>query len=105
MTLVEAAILMLATWRLTSLVVNEHGPFSVFERLRHLAGVRYDEYGARDSNRLFGRLLICVWCASVWVGAALWAAYTLAPVGTVWACLPAALSAGAILIDHGLRTD
>lgn len=79
----------LATWRLTSLIVNEDGPFKVFARLHNWANIY-------SPNFLAG-LLDCVWCTSVWVGTGV-AVIVLSPVWFVlW---PFALSAGAILLDE-----
>jgi hypothetical protein len=39
-------ILALATWRLSNLLVNESGPYDVFERVRARVGVYYDDYGS-----------------------------------------------------------
>lgn len=47
--------LSLATWRLTSLLVQERGPYAVFENLRR-------EYQGTE----LGKLLSCVWCSSIW---------------------------------------
>lgn len=47
---------MLATWRVTSLLVKEPGPYRVFARLRE---------HHRDNE--IGKALECVWCTSVWV--------------------------------------
>lgn len=48
--------LILATWRVTSLLVQEAGPYRVFVRLRqHAKGTE------------IGTALECVWCTSVWV--------------------------------------
>jgi hypothetical protein len=48
--------LILATWRITSLLVQEAGPYHIFARLR-------DQH--RDNE--FGKALQCIWCTSVWV--------------------------------------
>lgn len=57
-------LLGLATWRLTSLVLFEPGPFRVFAKLRHLVGVNKpgEITGLRE-------LFTCPWCMSVWLGA------------------------------------
>lgn len=85
-------ILALATWRLTSLFVNEEGPFAVFDKLRCGIGV-YDD----DPNWL-AKGLSCMWCASVWFGAG-WALAYFVWKDVVWVALPLALSAGAIIIE------
>ena len=59
----------LTVWRLSSLLVNESGPFDVFARLRHAVGVRYDVYSVCHAQGVAGALC-CVWCASLWVAAA-----------------------------------
>ena len=92
-------ILTLATWRISSLLVNEMGPYDIFETLRYRLGVRYDERSVRYGNNEIAKLFVCVWCLSVWVGSA-WA--------TLWGinenmakilALPFALSAGAVVVE------
>lgn len=93
-------ILTLATWRITSLLVNEYGPFNLLERLRYRLGVRYDEDLRRIGTNVVSEAFTCVWCLSVWVGLVLSVALYAMPVWSVWLLLPFALSAGAIVIDR-----
>lgn len=76
--------LILATWRLTSLLVQERGPDAIFSRLR-------DHYKGSE----VGKALECVWCTS------LWAALLIVLLDRV--CPAAvdilAVSAGAIAVD------
>lgn len=88
-----------ATWRLSSFLVNEDGPFDVFAWLRTWVGVHYNEYGVMDGGGFFAGVFDCVWCMSAWVGAAVTVAYCLYPVATSWFCLPLALSAGAVVLE------
>ena len=87
----------LATWRLSSLLVNprEAGPANLLHRIRDWAGVY--ELGEDDEPiTSLGRLFACVWCMSVWVGTAL-AVIVITPC---WALLiPFALSAVAIVMN------
>lgn len=47
----------LATWRLAVMLVDEDGPFDVFDHVRRIA------------NRIgLGQLFSCIWCMSVWAG-------------------------------------
>lgn len=92
-------ILILAAWRVSSLFVNEDGPFGMFAKLRAAAGINYDEYSNAYSTTFWGGLFNCLWCFSVWVGLGLMIAYSLYPNQTILACLPFALSAGAILVN------
>lgn len=64
----KLVLLGLATWRLSSLLVNEDGPLNVFARLRDAAGVNREG----ELSQL-ATLLSCVWCTSIWVAAALYA--------------------------------
>lgn len=59
----------LATYRLTLLITDEAGPFDIFGKFRHFAGVRYDEYSRKTALNGFAEGLICFYCCSVWVGA------------------------------------
>lgn len=82
-------ILILATWRLSSLLVNEEGPFGVFLKLRLLIAS-------------FTDLLTCVWCCSVWIGLAFTLLYCYQPLIAFWVALPLAISTGAIALERGL---
>jgi hypothetical protein len=62
MNLAGVVLLGLATWRISSLLVNEDGPFYMFHRLRQWMGV-YEAGEMRQTALLFS----CVWCMSVWV--------------------------------------
>jgi hypothetical protein len=86
MDIITLLILSLATWRVSSLFVVEDGPFKMFAKLR-------------GKITLFG-LLSCLWCLSVWVGAAVIAAWYFVPFWTVILCAPFAVSGAAIMIDR-----
>lgn len=93
-------ILALATWRISSLLVNEDGPADIFVHLRALAGVRYDgETFQQSASNVVAEAFTCIWCTSVWVGLILMIAFTFAPQPTLWTATALALSAGVILID------
>jgi len=78
----DLLVLSLATWRLTSLVVQDNGPWRIFARLR--------------ARTTLGGVLECVWCCSVWVAAGLLALHLFFWPLT-WLL---AISAGAILYDR-----
>ena len=103
----------LATWRLSSLLVNEDGPWLIFWRLRFWLGVGEKvvlSISKRDPSRADGELSVsregpktllsglleCLWCTSVWVALVMFA---LALTPLWWLLCPFALSAGAILLD------
>jgi hypothetical protein len=77
----------LAVWRITHLLWGEDGPGDIFVRLRKLAG-----------ESLFGRLLDCFYCLSLWIALPFaWA------LGVSWperALLWLAFSGGAILLER-----
>lgn len=61
----------LATWRLSNLLVNEAGPFEVFDWLRAQFDVRWqvetqEHYLRPGSNNEVGKMLLCVYCTSIW---------------------------------------
>jgi hypothetical protein len=97
--MLEFVVLALATWRLTSLLVWEDGPFEVFAKLRHFLGVRYDERSMPEGTNWFAKGVICPACASVWFGVGWAVAYWLWP-DVWWIALPFALSAGAIAVER-----
>lgn len=96
----EIAVLALATWRLTSLLVWEDGPFEVFAKLRYGLGVRYVEGSEQGyGTNWFAKGVICPACASVWFGF-LWAVAYYLWQPSWWVALPFALSAGAIALER-----
>lgn len=99
LSLVKLIVLILATWRLTSLLVWEDGPFEAFAHLRYFLGVRYDDYNNAYGTNWFAKGVICPSCASVWFGIVLGIAYMLYPP-IWWVALPLALSAGAIALER-----
>lgn len=58
-------VIALATWRLAHMIAIEHGPFKCFVWLR--------------IKLPFGGVTTCVYCLSVWIGAAMLVAYHYIP--------------------------
>lgn len=99
--MIEFLILGLATWRISSLVCNEDGPWYIFLRLRKWVGIQYDEVGRMSGYKenLLAGALSCLWCSSIWV-AIFWAVfYLLLPQIALPFAGVFALSAIAIVID------
>lgn len=95
------ALFGLATWRVSSLLVNEAGPFHVFRKLREITGITHiDEVPTMIPDRFFAQLLSCVWCSSVWVGAGWLITWCVIPELAPLLAAPFAFSAVAILIDN-----
>jgi hypothetical protein len=96
MTLVELIVFGLATWRISSMLVDEPGPFRMFIKLRGMFGITHD----MDDNVLvvpdgfMPGVLSCIWCTSVWVGLFMTLFYFV-PY-SFFVALPLALSAVAI---------
>ena len=101
MDMIEILMLGLACWRLSSLFVNEKGPFDMFVRIRKMAGIEHTQDGIPFGwpNTFFGKLLECMWCFSVWVSAMLILAYIFLPKITMYFALWLALSTIAIVIN------
>jgi hypothetical protein len=99
--MVDFLILSLATWRLSSLLVDEEGPAEIFERLRHWAGIGLDERGhSTVEGGELARALLCIWCTSVWVGILFGALYAVWPGASLALGLPLALSAAALIVKR-----
>lgn len=78
----DLALLALATWRVSYMLVLETGPFKAFVHLR-------------NATKL-GGLLECVFCMSVWVAIGLYALWGYSQ----WPIYVLAVSAGALIIDR-----
>jgi len=92
---VQAAVMVLATWRVAVMFYMEAGPKDVFERLRYRSGV----YKEEQYRGFWGKQLSCFWCISLWAGA------FCALFGLLWwpVLLPLALSGAAMLLSYGGR--
>ena len=97
--LIDLVIISLATWRISSLLVHEAGPWNIIARFRHLIGIRYDAWSNPVGNNVFAQALMCVWCISIWVAAFVAPIYFLWPVSRL-PILVLAISTGAIIIGE-----
>jgi hypothetical protein len=96
--MLEFLIVALAVWRVTSLLVNEDGPFDIFEKVRFFVGVRWDEHSEKYGKNVLGEAFTCVWCLSVWTSAI--GAVFIAPSLAWYPCYVLALSSISILIEE-----
>lgn len=89
----------LAVWRISSLLVQEDGPFYIFDRIRNKVGILWTEDSVPYSNNVIGQIFLCVWCMSVWISFAFFFLYLVFGQLFVWCCWPFALSALACAIQ------
>lgn len=86
MTIERLLVGALATWRITSLLLREDGPFYAFTSYRT----------AISRIAALSPLATCVWCLSIWVGIGV----TLVALTDAWLILiPFALSAATIGLE------
>lgn len=57
----------LATWRLSYLLVREDGPGNLARKLRERTGIVYDEETGHVVSYPDWNPLTCVYCTSIWV--------------------------------------
>ena len=67
----NALAFVMAVWRLSSLLVNETGPWSALETLRFKLGAGEGACEEQITNGIITHPLCCLWCASVWCSLAL----------------------------------
>ena len=96
----EFIILALATFRISSLVAGEEGPYGLFDWFRSLIGVIRDEGGKTYGTNSFARGLTCLWCNSIWIGLMVSLAFAWEPGITVLAASPFALSSVVMIIER-----
>lgn len=94
----------LATWRISSLLVRERGPFGVFIWIRTRAGIQHEEDGTPYlfPDTTIAGILSCVWCVSVWVAMGWLGLWLIAPLLATKIAAVFAISTGAILVDKWL---
>jgi hypothetical protein len=101
-TWLDFTILALATYRISSLLSEETGPFRMFSQLRVWMGEKTNAEGDRYGTNVISKALVCLWCVSVWVGIGLVFLYYIYPT-VVWYMLPLALSAVAVIIESRIE--
>jgi hypothetical protein len=99
MDIITLMILFAATWRIASLLAREEGPWAIFEKFRHRIGVRWNQESIPEGSNMISKMILCIWCNSIWVGGFWTIANLLSPL-VIWLALPFALSAGAIFMEH-----
>ncbi len=125
MTVLWLLVTIAATWRVTSLIARERGPFALGRRFRSLFGVHHGADGkpvhdidgelllnpVTSSARLDGFLheiavgMTCLWCCSVWVslGMTLLLSHLASELvfdGRSYFAVMLAISAGVIAFDN-----
>ena len=95
-------VLALAVFRLTSLLVNEAGPWDIFHLLRRKAGITYDQYSHKVTDNELGRMLLCSWCTSMWVSFGVVLVWAVLPDWGIYLFLPFALSSVSIVVQEAL---
>lgn len=98
--LVGFAVLVLASYRMAILAadVDEGGPWNILARLRRLVGVTLDDYSQPYGTTMVSRMILCVYCNSIWIGLFWTLVYFIFGSLAIWLALPLALSGGAVLL-------
>lgn len=127
--LFDVILMALATWRLSSLIVQEEGPYAIFPWIKYRIFNQqyYRSVGVKDetgklinkreklswserhnateivNNNEFLNALNCIWCTSIWIGLVITLAYSVFVVNLElfqWFLTWQAVSAGAILTNR-----
>lgn len=99
MNILHLVILILAIWRLSSLIARERGPVDFLLRIRLRLGTRFDDSSKEIPTNNLTEGITCLWCNSIWLGAVVSLSYYLFP-GVIWIMLPFALSAGSLIVER-----
>ena len=91
----------LATWRLTTLLVNEDGPLDMLVKFRSFIGIKWDAQSEPYGTNFVAEAFTCVWCLSFWTGAVM--AIFIAPSIAWYPVYALALSAAAIIIEETIN--
>ena len=102
MDLLALVIFGLATWRLSSMLVRERGPWNLFVWIRERAGIGHDDEGHpyMIPDTTITGILSCVWCASMWVALGWLGLWLITPLLATKIAAVFAISTGAILVDR-----
>jgi hypothetical protein len=89
----------LAVWRLSSLFSYEEGPFGIFDKIRVLVGVKYDDMSNPYGENVISKGILCNWCNSVWFAVIITAMDYYIRSFTIILMFPLAISSLVILLD------
>lgn len=105
MILSNLIIYCMAVWRVSSLLVNETGPWKVFENIRNWAGILHDGDGRpyMFPDGFFAQMLSCVWCTSIWVALLMFVFVSLSQFWAFRFGVIMAFSTGAIILDSLIK--
>lgn len=81
---IDIAVLILAVFRLSRIVIKDH----IFDSLRNRLWDRFPP----ESTKL-GYLITCPWCIGFWLSLVVYICYTIVPLQTLWCCYVLAISA------------
>ena len=99
LTLTSLVTFGLATWRISSMLVNEAGPWDIFLKLREANGITHDDQKNKViiPDGFWGSFYSCIWCNSLWIGAGWMPYFILAPTAALVSASIFAISTLAIL--------
>jgi len=100
-TLLHFVILALATWRISSLITDEEGPWGIFSRIRNKIGIKYNEQNERYATNEIAKQVMCIWCISYIIGAIVILIYFIVP-WSIYLFSAFAFSAVSMLCDKQL---
>lgn len=95
----QLTLLTLATWRISSMLVNEEGPWSIFRKLREKVGISEDGPIVTVPDGMLPGVLSCVWCCSVWVAAFWLVLWVLIPTIATYLAAWLSISTLSIVVD------
>lgn len=100
MNILDFVIISLATCRVGSLLAREPGPYDILDRLRYFVGVRYDELNKPHGTNVVSKMMLCMYCNTIWIGLVFTVLYLAFDKTFVYVCLPLSLSAAALIVDN-----
>ncbi len=96
-------ILALATYTVSWLLhdTSRHGPYDILERIRWLAGARYDSKSGLHGTNVISQAMLCMYCSSFWIGIAMALLYIVIGKPFLYAMLPLAINGAVIFMLKG----
>lgn len=100
MTALDFIIFAFAAYRIGSLLSWEIGPYGILDKLRRFVGVRYDSGSKPFGQNELAKMILCVYCNTVWIAIISIVLYYIFGNVIVGLATPFAVSGAAILINN-----